>query len=350
MNIDRKYIETINRTYDFACRNHEKLMNARDIQVHYKAPYFWACIGDMEKAGIYCDLIEKKYLRKDGDFRTEDDFKGFSEFPCTVLNQYIYPNGWIVSGMQRLGRLDIARKGIEFILRFQDPKYGGFYYSFDATNKVINKKLMDSSSTSSAGMACLMCGYMENAILAGQFIISLIDKQPDFEKCFYSCMKNDGTLFTELEETDDPWEPNGRKQKCLSTEHDGATELTWLIGKPTKFLTRLYLATGNKIYLEYANKAFEFFHRLNDNAWTNYASCKTMWAGAELYRLTGMKKYKDTALRILDFYSETQCDSGAWVHHLWYADEAEQSFSWTADITFEFGAEISDVIFDLSGS
>ena len=129
---------------------------------------------------------------------------------------------------------------------------------------------------------------------------------------------------------------------------DGHNELTWLIGKPTKFLTRLYTATGEKKYLEGALQAFRFFHKLEKGAWTNYASCKTMWAGAELYRLTGGAEFADTAMRILDFYCDTQSPSGTWVHTLWYKSEAEQSFCWTADITYEYGAEISDVVFDLS--
>jgi len=72
-----------------------------------------------------------------------------------------------------------------------------------------------------------------------------------------------------------------------------------------------------------------------------------MWAGAELYRLTGEKVFAETANRILDFYSETQSPSGNWVHTLWYKDESQQHFTGTADITFEYGAEISDVIQDL---
>ena len=72
-----------------------------------------------------------------------------------------------------------------------------------------------------------------------------------------------------------------------------------------------------------------------------------MWAGAELYRITGEAAFAETAVRILDYYCRTQSPSGSWVHTLWYRDESEQSHAWSADITFEYGAEISDVVFDL---
>ena len=72
-----------------------------------------------------------------------------------------------------------------------------------------------------------------------------------------------------------------------------------------------------------------------------------MWAGSELYRITGEKVYLDTCLRLADYYAKTQKPSGAWVHTLWYKSEKEQAPTWTSDITHEYGAEISDVIYDL---
>ena len=209
---------------------------------------------------------------------------------------------------------------------------------------------MDSSSTSSAGMACLSCGQLEQACRAGDFILRLLTLQPEPDKYFFSCTRSDGALHTDVFTSENAWDPDGRKQKCLSTEGDAAAELTWLIGKPTKFLTRLYAATEETRYLDEARTTFDFFHKLHDNAWTNYASCKTMWAGAELYKLTGEEYFVKTALRILDFYCDGQSPSGSWVHKLWYEDDSAQTLEWSADITLEYIGEISEVIFDLCSS
>lgn len=342
-----RYAATIGGTVRWAREHAERIMAEPDLQGHYKAPYFWCSVGDARMAGVHRRLIAERFLRSDGDFRTAEDFKGFREFPCTAPNQYVYPNGWIVTGMQRLGAYDIAGRGLEFILRFQDPERGGFYFTFDAGSKEIDRSLMDSSSTSSAGLACLACGRREEARRAGEFLLRLLELQPEPGRYFFSCMRPDGEIHTDVFASEDQWDPDGRKQKCLSAVHDGLNELTWLIGKPTKFLARLYTATGEARYLEGARRAFGFFHRLQENAWVNYASCKTMWAGAELYRITGEAAFAETAVRILDHYCRTQSPSGSWVHTLWYADESEQSHAWSADITFEYGAEISDVVFDL---
>ena len=341
-----RYQATVRKTVEWAYRNADRLRKVDDIQAHYKAPYFWASVGDMKMAGLCRRRIREHLLRADGDFRTEEDLKGFREFPCTLRNQYIYPNGWIVTGMQRLGAYEIARKGLAFILEFQDEQHGGFYFAFDAQTKKIDRRLMDSSSTSSAGIACLACGRIAEARRAGDFVLRLLELQPDPDKYYFSCMNPDGTLCTDVFANEDKWDADSRKQKCLSATADGMNELTWLIGKPTKFLTRLYAATGDDRYLEGARQAFFFFHKLDERAWENFASCKTMWAGAELYRVTGEEVFAETAVRILDHYCRTQSDSGSWVHTLWYRDESEQAYTWTADITYEYGGEISDVILD----
>ncbi len=274
--------------------------------------------------------------------------KGFVSFPATLTNQYIYSNGWLIAGLIKNSAYDLAQKALQFILKFEHPTLGGYYYAFDAKTKSIDERLLDSSSTSSAGLALLACGRIAEARCAGDFLLRLLSLQPHPDEFFFSCMKPDGTLHTDVMKSENQWDENSRKQKCLSAKGDALNELTWLIGKPNKFLTRLYVATGESKYLDGAKTCFDFFHKLDERKWVNYASCKTMWAGAELYRITGERRYADTATRLLDFYCKTQSASGTWVHTLWYKSEAEQSFPWTADITCEYGAEFSDVVYDLS--
>ena len=342
------YKKPIRKVRDWAYKNENRIMKETDIQAHYKAPYFWLSVGDAWMMGRYRHEIEKRFLRSDGDFRTEETKKGFFVFDCTVHNQYIYANGWLLTAMQRIGAYNIVQKGLPFILKFQDQKTGGFYYKFDPGTKKIDKSLMDSSSTSSAGTALLACGRLREAEAAGDFILRLMKMQPEPGKYFFSCVNGKGKVHTDVFKSEDQWDVESRKQKCLSAVNDGLNELTWLVGKPTKFLARLYTATGKKKYLDGAIWGMKFFHGMDKNAWFNYASCKTMWAGAELYRATGKKEFAEVAVKILDYYTKTQRRSGSWVHTLWYKTEEAQAFTWTCDIAYEFGGEITDVIADLS--
>ena len=342
-----RYRQCIRKIVQWAYSRYDRILAEKDLQGHYKAPAFWAAVGDAAMAGRCRTILTERFLRGDGDFRMSDAVKGFTEFSCTTRNQYIYPNGWITVGMQKAGAYDVVAKALRFILAFQDANHGGFYYGFDLATHTVDKRLMDSSSTSSAGMALLAAGRSDEARRAGDFVLRLLALQPEPNRYWFSCMRPDGTLHTDVFHSEDQWESDSRKQKCLSAEADGMAELTWLIGKPTKFLTRLYTATGEEKYLRGAKQAFFFFHKLHPNAWTNFASCKTMWAGAELYRLTGEAVYAETAVRLLDYYVRMQTPAGSWVHTLWYKSEEEQTFSWTADIAWEYGAEFSDVLYDL---
>lgn len=122
------YVEVVRKTRQWVYKNWIRIVREPDIQAHYKAPYFWAVLGDMKMAGKHCRLFAERFLRSDGDFMMDENSKGFKEFPCTLVNQYIYSNGWIVSGMQKLGAYDISIRGMQFILRFQDRIHGGFYH------------------------------------------------------------------------------------------------------------------------------------------------------------------------------------------------------------------------------
>ena len=132
-----RYCRTVSKAGQWIYDHLDALMTLQDIQAFYKAPYAWCASGDVKMAGVYRRLIAEKFLREDGDFRSEPDAKGFFHFPCTVHNQYLYSDGWLITGMQRLGVYEIVRKGLEFVLPFQNPAHGGFYNTFDAKTRVL---------------------------------------------------------------------------------------------------------------------------------------------------------------------------------------------------------------------
>ena len=139
----------------------------------------------------------------------------------------------------------------------------------------------------------------------------------------------------------------GRKQFCLSAKHDARMELTWLIGKPMKFLAKLYDYTGDQRYLSGAIQLFDFFHKLDDAKWINLASCKTMWASSELYRHTGERRFAETAEKLLDIICTRQDPAGTWLHELWYKRIEDQPLALNLDNVRELCGEISDTLFEL---
>lgn len=325
-----------------------EISQIEDLHAHYKAPYLYTVAGDPVQARHYADLMQKHYLQADGDFRTAQDYKGWKSLPISPANRYVYSNGWIIVGLRKSGVYGVAHQGMEFVRRFQSPEMGGFFSRFDVGSGRVDTRYLDSSSTSSAGLALLACGLVEDAMRAGDFVLRLLEAQPEPERYYYSSWEVGAGLMTDVWGDEDQSSLRGRKQYCLSAEADPAGELTWLVGKPMKFLSKLYDQTSDRKYLEGAVELFDFFHRLDEGRWHNYGSCKIMWAGAELYRHTGERRFAETAEHIFDWFCRSQDASGVWVHHVWYKSPEDQPLAGSLDIVQELCAEMVDTMFELS--
>jgi hypothetical protein len=337
----------IARALEWLAASEARIAVLEDVASHYKAPYLYAAVGQPVLARRYASLFRHRYLQPDGDFRTRRDFKGWGHLPCSPANRYIYSNGWLVAGFQKMGAYGLAREGLDFIRRFQTAE-GGFCSRYDLETSAVVPDFQDTSSTSSAGLALLACGAIEEATRAGEFVLRVLDAQPQPGRFFFSSWLAGRGLMTDVFGEEDQNALRGRKQFCLSAEGDARQELVWLIGKPMKFLAKLYDATRDRRYLAGAGALFDFFHKLDEGRWENYANCKTMWGGAELYRHTGDARYRETATRILEWMCDSQRPWGGWVHWLWYRDDEAQPFSAALDLVQELCAEMSDTLFDLS--
>lgn len=339
--------ETIARGLGWLGRNADQISRIQDLSAHYKAAYLYAVLGDPVRARYYADLMRGRYLQADGDFRTSPGDRGWADAPAMPAVRYLYPNGWIIVGLRKLGIYGAASQGVDFVRRFQSPQLGGFFSGFDVSSGQVDRRYLDSSSTSSAGLALLACGLVEEAVPAGDFLLRLLDAQPEPERNLYTSWDAQAGLVTDVWGKGEKSLPWGRVQFCLSSEADPLKELTWLAGKSMKFLAKLYDQTSERKYLDGAVRLFDFFHRLDEGRWENTGSCKIMWASAELYRHTGEPRFAETAARIFDVLCQTQTSEGVWVHTV-IGSMDKQPITATLDIAQELCAEMTDVMFDLS--
>jgi hypothetical protein len=340
--------ETIARGLSWLRQQEETISKIEDLSAHYKAPYLYAVVGDPIRARSYADLMRERYLQSDGDFRTSRHSRGWADMPVMPAVRYLYPNGWIIVGLHRLAVYDAARRGIEFVRRFRSSELGGFFSRFEISSGQVEARYLDSSSTGSAGLALLACGHIEDAMQAGDFTLRLLEAQPEPERNYYTTWEAGKGLVTDVWSNDDRRFPGGRKQFCLSSEADALGELTWLVGKPMKFLAKLYDQTSDRKYLDGAVTLFEFFHKLGEGRWHNHGSCKIMWASAELYRHTGEPRFAETAERIFGCLCQSQYPAGFWVHTVIGKRPEEQPMTATIDIAQELCAEMTDTVFELS--
>lgn len=343
-----KALNSISLTVKWLKQNEKAIDEISDLNAHYKACCLYPTIGGTLKSRYYADMMKNKYLRDDGDFRTEENNKGWYSLPCSPANRYVYSNGWIVTGMHRMGAYGIAGRGLDFLLQMQDCKTGGFYSRYNIVEKQPNRDYVDTSSTSSAGIAMIACGKKDSAVKAGEFVLKVISSQPDPTKFFFSSWLTEKGLHTDVFGDENQNSLYGRKQYCLDLKGDPKSDLNWLLGKPMKFLCRLYDLTGDKRYIEGAFKLFNCFDLMDDSVYDQLTACKVMWGGAELYRHTGDEKVGIAVCRILEMICDTQDSSGTWLVKLWYDDLKNQSFAMSLDVAQEMGIELSDVIFDMA--
>jgi hypothetical protein len=339
--------ETAAKGLDWLHRHNDQISQIEDLSAHYKAPYLYAVLGDPVRAGYYADLMRTRYLQADGDFRTSRLNRGWADAPVMPAVRYLYPNGWIIVGLRKLGVYDAASRGVDFVRRFQSPELGGFFSSFDVSSGQVESGHLDTSSTSSAGLALLACGFVEEAAGAGDFLLKLLDAQPEFERHFYTSWHAEAGLVTDVWGDEDGRFPGGRAQFCLTTEADPLKEFIWFAGKAMKFLAKLYDQTSDRKYLDGAVNLFDFFQRLDEGRWHNTSSCKIMWASAELFRHTGEPRYAEAAERIFDSLCQSQTSDGIWVHTV-IGSREDQPMTATVDIAQELCAELIDAIFELS--
>ena len=345
-----RYDSAVAKAVNWLREHHRQVIELPDVSSHYKGPYLYATTGGRTRARRHLDLIIDRYLQEDGDFRTSPDDPGWPQEPASPANRYLYSDSWLVLGLQRMGLYGAAAKGLQFLRRFQDPDLGGFRSTFDVKTRQVNVQYLNVPSTCIAGLALLACGQAADATRAGEFVLHVLAAQPKPDRHLFVSWDMDQGLMTDVFGDEDPGAVRGRKQFCVNAEADASGEFTWMIGIAMTFLCKVFDLTREQRFLDGAKSLFDFFHRMDEARWENLASCKIMWGGAELYRITGNREHGETAKRILDHFCRTQHEAGPWVHTIWFKSIDEQPFGATTDIINELAGEICETVFNLSGA
>jgi len=340
-------ILAIQRGLNWLVAQDENIDKMLDFAAHYKAPYLYAVTGMPERSRKYVELLSKSYLRSDGDFRMAEDVKGWRHMPASPHNRYIYGNGWTIAGLQKIGAYGAVAKALPFIMRFQDPETGGFFSQYDGKSAKVLENRMDTSSTCSGTLALLACGKFQQAIKGADFLVRMIEEQPQPERFFFTTFGKTSGLLTDVFHNEDATAYDGRKHFCVSTEHNALYEMVWFLGMPMKILGMVYELTSEKKYLTCAEAYFNFFNKLSSERWQNNSGTKIMWGTSELYRQTKRADYEEAASRYLAWLAGTQDERGVWVHSLWYKSIEDQPFQATLDLVQEYVSEFCDTVFAL---
>lgn len=295
---------------------------ATSLDCYYKNIASLALIGHTEEAMVLADFIQVRYMKDDGDFtgRSNPWFEEYQD----------YTNHWVAYGAHLIGRFDLSYRAMRHILRKQGPT-GGF--------RSAEGGYYDILSTASAAYVCLVTGFVEQARRAGDFMASVLEKQPHPDERFYVRADAEGHPITAFPGEQAPFFVVDTAQK---------RQLYFYYGFPMGTLGKLYAATGKERYVRGGAQCYDFLLHCAEDRFRMPASGKVGWGSSVMARVTGEDRYREGALAVADYLTETQHECGTWVHTLLYTRLDEQPPAVTFDLTGEFIAWMKLICTELS--
>ena len=253
---------------------------------------FQVC-GHNDAANRLCQWIRTRGTTPEGDFGPKKE--AASGYACA------YFNAWVILGAQRLGQLDLAARGIRFLLEFQDRETGGFYSDPSQRGAGIRQDLM---VVSLCGLACLVMGKIEEACRAAGWLRNLMEAQPEFPQRLYTVYSRQNGLHTVF----DP----GEALRHVVVADSRTDQAFFNPGIAAGFLCRLFQATGEKEWLALAVEYMRFAESASDELFRLIRAGKVAWAASLLFRITGEEKYRAMAVRIGHNLIRLQSKHGYW--------------------------------------
>ncbi|MEA3403123.1 MAG: hypothetical protein U9R79_17915 [Armatimonadota bacterium] len=276
---------------------------------YHKQPYSWGISGCLPQAHRLLNWIRDNTLQEDGSLH---DYTGD-----------VYKQSWFFQGCHRLGRFDLSHPVMGWLMAQQKGCGGLPHFAADETLRAL--------STAWTGVSALYFGRMDVAERAAEWCIGLLD-QPDPGR-FYFCSTLDGRLATEEIHENAQYIDLGELKQPY-----------WEIALPWMLMGRLYQATGDRSWLEHANRFFEWYLRCGEDRFTYVGSGKGSLAAAIHYLNTSDTRAREGAIAFGEFLLATQDAGGGWRDEdepdvpLIYIDHAAEFNVWLQEISGILGS------------
>ena len=202
------------------------------------------------------------------------------------LSQFSYHIGWLAEGAHRLGQFDLSQRGVDYNMRFFDEESGGFYAHPTERSAETKQEVW---ITAGAGRGALYAGRFDVAKAVGRWFERLMDLQPEYPQRLYTIYSRAKGLHTEPDPGEDP-------RRYVFNSDAVSDENFFNPGISGGFLARLYMATGERKWLELSKEYMRQADYASDYLYTSLRGGKTAWGASLLY--TGIPQIKPTFLDI----------------------------------------------------
>lgn len=301
------------------------------LEAYYKSPLAFAEAGKMIEGHKVLDWIIENHLTSEGHFHETLVDPSFQRY-CDL-----YQDFWIIWGAYRLGRLDIAQRTLDFTLHFFDRSSGGFQSIITVDPPSAPREVR---STALGGLVNLIAGNIEVAKAAGDFLVEMLDLQPDLSRGFFLVRDASESVVTDF-----PPE----KERFFVVSRNQTRPLYYALGLAVSFLAKLFLMTQESKYLSFTERYFGVCEGYGQDIFQHHYSGKLGWGLAMLYRITRESKYAQLAITVADYLTALQLPTGEWFLHGLFPEPREQPLVLTIDRTAEYIVWLTYIIRELTG-
>lgn len=295
---------------------------------YYRVPWTLALVGELAAASRKLDWIQRHM------FTPEGAFQGLSPLGVFEHRYGSYPIACLLVGAVLLRRHNLIYPGTQDLLTWQDPETGGFFN--DPQDKSADGE-QELFPTCQGGMTLLLVGHLEAARQAGEWLQRLWSLQPDASHRLYHCYSRRAGLITEFP-SEQARQYVTRKDEPYQHHYDG--------GIAAAFLTKLYLATDEKRWLDLARRYQDFSMTTDESQFQSMQVCKSGWGAGMLYLATREADYRDWTVRMGDWFLEHQHDDGHWENTKFLVPNP--TLADNMEVTAEFTMHLANIVVNLA--
>ena len=244
---EKKYKESVKRAEKWfaGIQNPDGSINPveKGPLTYYKVPRGLEITGHRKEANNLLDWAKREIFTADGDFRAVR--KEFHYF------HYTYSSCWFVWVAQLLSRFDISFPGMNYLLKFRNPKTGG--YCSESVYSKGNHNEQDLLTIAFTSFVGLHMGLVEEAKEAADLIARIFEQQPEPDTKLWLRVNENGRLICSI-----PGRCDERRFYVLEVK--APAQYYYYPGAVMVFLSKLYTITGDKRSLVAAKFAtFAYF-------------------------------------------------------------------------------------------
>ncbi len=298
-----------------------------DIGCYYKSIYTLRATGQSAAAARCLSYVVKRFRSPEGDYFNTPTVRSSGSYGPVFCQ--LYQNAWLMRGAAALYWFGLAQEMLRFINTQREPQFGGYYSQVNSSTG-----FMDSNSIAVGAYCCIFGGEYSLAKRSCDLLLHMLDNQPDAGILWSRCT-GDGTLVTDLSGVE---EKNHHYVRVSATDPKQAY---WIWGWPMNELIGVYELCGETKYLDAAVRIFDFLAACHPHAFSFTTSGKNAWGAAKLFRLTGDARYRDAAMRQMQYILDHQHADGYMLGE-GVVDESGQPMRTTLDFTADFTSWLID--------